>query len=217
MNKSTTVDRIRRSGIVPVIRVNSEDLVKGLVDAIFEGGIRICEITMTVPNALGLIRKLVDDFGDEAVIGAGTVLDADTALRCIETGAQFLVSPVFENGVVDVCKNADCAAFPGALSPSEILNAWRSGADAVKVFPAPGVGGPSYLKAIKGPFPDIELMPSGGVTLATIGEYIRAGAIAAGVGGDLTDVVAIKEGRAQDVTRTARAFVKAIEEARSLP
>ena len=215
MQKSEVIEQIRKTGIVPVIRVESADKAREMIDAIMEGGIRIFEITMTVPNALELIRTLVDRLGNDSIIGAGTVLDAEAARRCIDAGSQFIVSPVLEMDIIDVCRREDRAVFPGALTPTEILSAWRAGADAVKVFPASAVGGPSYLRSIKGPLPDIELMPTGGVSLATMGEYLRAGAIAVGVGGELTDVRTLKNGQTKDLTRIAKEFVQEVQEARS--
>jgi 2-dehydro-3-deoxyphosphogluconate aldolase/(4S)-4-hydroxy-2-oxoglutarate aldolase len=215
MQKSEVIEQIRISGIVPVIRIESEKLAQELIDAILKGGIRIFEVTMTVPNALELITSLVGRLGRDAIIGAGTVLDADTARRCIDAGSQFIVSPVLKMDVIDACHSEDRAIFPGAMTPSEIFSAWQAGADAVKVFPAAAVGGPSYIKSIKGPLPDVELMPTGGVTLATIGEYLRAGAIAAGVGGELTNVRALKIGQTDELTRIAKEFVKEIQKARS--
>ncbi len=215
MQKSEVIEQIRKTGIVPVIRVESADKAREMIDAIMEGGIRIFEITMTVPNALELIRTLVDRLGNDSIIGAGTVLDAEAARRCIDAGSQFIVSPVLEMDIIDVCRREDRAVFPGALTPTEILSAWRAGADAVKVFPASAVGGPSYLRSIKGPLPDIELMPTGGVSLATMGEYLCAGAFAVGVGGELTDVRALKNGQTKDLTRIAKEFVQEVQEARS--
>lgn len=214
MNKSETLSRIKETGIVPVIRADSENEARHLIEAILAGGISIFEVTMTVPNASSLIKKLVDDLGDEAIIGAGTVLDAAEALNCLSAGAKFIVSPVLNLDVVEVCRQANTAVFPGALTPTEIVAAWQTGADAVKVFPANAVGGANFLKAIKAPLPDIELMPTGGVTLATIGEFIRAGAIAVGVGSELADVQAIRAGESEKITKAASAFVQAVRQAR---
>ncbi|MEJ7849100.1 MAG: bifunctional 4-hydroxy-2-oxoglutarate aldolase/2-dehydro-3-deoxy-phosphogluconate aldolase [Pyrinomonadaceae bacterium] len=215
MNKTQVIGKIRDTGIVPVIRARSEDEARRLIEAIMAGGISIFEVTMTVPNAVSLIRSLVTEFGDKAIIGAGTVLDASAAQDCLAAAAKFVVSPVLDLSVIEVCRQAGTAVFPGALTPTEIFAAWRAGADAVKIFPANAMGGADYLKAIKAPFPQIELMPTGGVTLATIGGYIRAGAIAAGVGSDLADVHAIRSGETEKITKTALAFINAVREARS--
>lgn len=215
MNKTETLDRIRETGIVSVIRAASEAEARQLIEAILEGGISIFEVTMTVPNAVSLIRSLIADFGNAVVIGAGTVLDASGAQDCLAAGAKFIVSPVVNLNVVEICRRQNVTVFPGALTPTEIFAAWQAGADAVKVFPANVVGGAKYLKAIRAPFPQIELMPTGGVTLETIGDFIRAGAIAVGVGSDLADIKANRAGESGRITQTARDFVKAVTEARS--
>ncbi|MGI8639365.1 MAG: bifunctional 4-hydroxy-2-oxoglutarate aldolase/2-dehydro-3-deoxy-phosphogluconate aldolase [Pyrinomonadaceae bacterium] len=216
MNKAQLVNQIREIGIVPVIRSASEDEARKLIEAILAGGISIFEVTMTVPNAVSLIKSLVADFGNKAIIGAGTVLDAETAQNCLMAGAKFIVSPILNLNIIEICRQANVAVFPGALTPTEIVAAWQAGADAVKIFPANAVGGANYLKAIKAPLPNVELMPTGGVTLATIGEFIRAGAIAVGIGSDLADVQAIRAGEFEKIRQTARAFVEAVREARLL-
>ncbi len=217
MNKVQTIRQIREIGIVPVIRADSASEARRLVESILEGGISIFEITMTVPNAVLLIESLVADFRGIAIIGAGSVLEAKTAQKCLAAGAQFIVSPALNLNVMQVCRQANVAIFPGALTPTEIIAAAHAGADAVKVFPANAVGGANYLKSIRAPLPDIELIPTGGVTLDTIGDFIRAGAIAAGVGSDLADVHAIRAGKREKVTQTARDFVKAVRDARLSP
>lgn len=214
MDKAQIINQIRETGIVPVIRAASEDEARKLIEAILAGGISIFEVTMTVPNAVSLIKSLVADFGDQAIIGAGTVLDIEMAQNCLAAGAKFVVSPTLNLSVIETCRREKVAVFPGALTPTEIVAAWQTGADAVKIFPANAVGGASYLKAIKAPLPNIELMPTGGVTLATIGDFIRAGAIAVGVGSDLADTKAISAGEAEKVTQTARLYLEAVREAR---
>lgn len=214
MDKAQIINQIRETGIVPVIRAASEDEARKLIEAILAGGISIFEVTMTVPNAVSLIKSLVADFGDQAIIGAGTVLDIEMAQNCLAAGAKFVVSPTLNLSVIETCRREKVAVFPGALTPTEIVAAWQAGADAVKIFPANAVGGASYLKAIKAPLPNIELMPTGGVTLATIGDFIRAGAIAVGVGSDLADTKAISAGEAEKVTQTARLYLEAVREAR---
>ncbi len=214
MDKAQIINQIRETGIVPVIRAASEDEARKLIEAILAGGISIFEVTMTVPNAVSLIKSLVADFGDQAIIGAGTVLDTEMAQNCLAAGAKFVVSPTLNLSVIETCRREKVAVFPGALTPTEIVAAWQAGADAVKIFPANAVGGASYLKAIKATLPNIELMPTGGVTLATIGDFIRAGAIAVGVGSDLADTKAISAGEAEKVTQTARLYLEAVREAR---
>lgn len=214
MNKAQIISQIREIGIVPVIRADSEDEARQLIEAILAGGISIFEVTMTVPNAVSLIKTLVADFGDKAIIGAGTVLDAEAAQNCLTAGAKFIVSPILNLDVIETCRQANVAVFPGALTPTEIVAAWQAGADAVKIFPANAIGGANYVQAIKAPLPNIELMPTGGVTLATIGDFIRAGAIAVGVGSDLADVQAIRAGESEKITKAARAFIKSVRDAR---
>jgi len=214
MTKEQIISQIRETGIVPVIRSDSKDEARRLITAILAGGISIFEVTMTVPNAVSLIDSLVGDFGDKAIIGAGTVLDVEAAQDCMAAGAQFIVSPVLNLKVIELCRSKNISVFPGALTPTEIVAAWEAGADVVKIFPAYAVGGANYLKAIKTPLPQIELMPTGGVTLLTMGDFIRAGAIAVGVGSDLVDVKAIRAGESEKITNMARGFVKAVGDAR---
>ncbi|MBA3768942.1 MAG: bifunctional 4-hydroxy-2-oxoglutarate aldolase/2-dehydro-3-deoxy-phosphogluconate aldolase [Blastocatellia bacterium] len=216
MNKANVTSRISEVGIVPVIRADSDDEARHLIDAIRAGGISIFEVTTTVPNAVSLIETLTANFGGEVIIGAGTVLDVETTRSCLSAGAKFIVSPILDLDVVETCRQADIAVFPGALTPTEIVTAWNAGADAVKIFPAYAVGGANFIKAIKAPLPEVELIPTGGITLLTVGDYIRAGAIAVGVGGELADVRALRAGQSEKITDAARAFVKAVREARSL-
>jgi len=216
MNKANVISRISEIGIVPVIRAASADEARLLIEAIRAGGISIFEVTTTVPNAVSLIESLAADLGSEVIIGAGTVLDGEKARSCLSAGAKFIVCPILDLDVVETCRQADIAVFPGALTPTEIVTAWNAGADAVKVFPAYAVGGANYIKAIKAPLPEIELIPTGGITLLTVGDYIRAGAIAVGVGGELADVRALRAGQSEKITDAARAFVKAVHKARSL-
>ena len=185
------------------------------IDAIRAGGISILEITMTVPGAVGLIREVTKRYGDEALVGAGTVLDAETARACILAGAQFVVSPALNVETVEVCRHNDIAVMPGALTPTEVVQAWSAGADFVKVFPAGAVGGANYIKSLKAPLPQIDLVPTGGVSLKTAADFIKAGASALGVGADLVDLKAIREGQHNLITERARQFVKIVEEART--
>ncbi len=185
------------------------------VAAIKAGGVTVLEVTMTVPGAVRVIEQLAAAHGDEAVIGAGTVLDPETAHECIEAGAQFIVSPSLNEETIDFCRGRDVAVFPGALTPTEVVRAWMAGADAVKVFPAGAVGGASYLKALKAPLPQIELVPTGGVSLQTAADFIKAGAMALGVGADLIDPQALREGRAEVITERARQFIEIVREART--
>jgi 2-dehydro-3-deoxyphosphogluconate aldolase/(4S)-4-hydroxy-2-oxoglutarate aldolase len=215
MNKSEVLKRITEIGIVPVVRAASADEAMRAIDAIKEGGISVLEITMTVPGAIAVIEEVGKRFGNEVTVGAGTVLDAETARACILAGAQFIVSPTLNLNTIEVCRRYSIAVVPGALTPTEVLTAWQAGADTVKVFPCNAVGGASYLKALKGPFPQVELIPTGGVSLKTAADFIKAGASALGVGSDLVDTKALRAGEPEKVTQAARAYVKAVREARA--
>ena len=204
----SVVDRIRRIGIVPVIRATSTDEALAAVEAIRAGGISVLEITMTVPGAVKIIKTLTRQLGDEALIGAGTVLDSDAARECVDAGARFIVSPALDVETIETCRALDVPIFPGALTPTEVLTAWKAGAAAVKVFPANAVGGASYLKSLKAPLPQIELIPTGGVSLDNVGAFIQAGALAVGVGADLV------KGEAGAITAKARAYAEAVRAAR---
>ena len=184
------------------------------IEAIREGGISVLEITMTVPGAVALIERVLKRYGGEMLVGAGTVLDADAAQACISSGAQFVVSPSLNVETIEYCRRQDVVVMPGALTPTEVVQAWKAGADFVKVFPAGAVGGASYIKALKAPLPQVELVPTGGVALTTAGDFIRAGAAALGVGTDLVDLKAIREGNAQLITDKARQFLEIVREAR---
>ena len=215
MNKAEVIQTIRDIGVIPVVRAQSADEAMQAIDAIREGGISILEITMTVPGAVGLIEEVSNRYGDEVLVGAGTVLDPETARVCILAGARFIVSPALNPETIEVCRYNEIAVMPGALTPTEVVQAWTAGADFVKVFPAGAVGGASYLKSLKAPLPQIELIPTGGVSLKTAADFIKAGASALGVGADLVDLKAIREGQQKLITERAREFVKIVREARS--
>jgi 2-dehydro-3-deoxyphosphogluconate aldolase/(4S)-4-hydroxy-2-oxoglutarate aldolase len=214
MNKSDVLQLIRDTGLIPVVRAETSELAIRAVEAIKAGGVSVLEVTMTVPGAIAVIEQLAATFGHDALIGAGTVLDPETAQKCIEAGAQFIVSPALNEETIALCRANEVAVFPGALTPTEVLRAWNAGADAVKVFPAGAVGGASYLKALKAPLPQVELIPTGGVSLKTAADLIRAGAMALGVGADLVDTKALREGHDQVVTERARQFLEIVQEAR---
>ena len=213
MNKSQVLKRIRDIGVIPVVRASSPEEAIQVVKAIKAGGLPVLEITMTVPGALEVIEELVKRF-DDAIVGAGTVLDAETARACIDAGAQFIVSPALNLETIVCCRELDVAVMPGALTPTEIVSAWQAGADFVKVFPAGAMGGASYIKSLKAPLPQIELVPTGGVTLANAASFIEAGAAAVGVGADLVNTKAIRAGQPEKVTEAARAFIEAVRNAR---
>ena len=192
-SRQKIVREIEDLGIVAVIRLKEPGKLRAVIDAIAEGGVRALEVTMTVPGAVDLIRTLAPTLPPGFLLGAGTVLDADTAIEVIDAGAQFVVSPVFRPAIIDACHARDVAAMPGCFTPTEILEAWDAGADVVKVFPATALG-PTYLKDIRGPLPQVKLMPTGGVTLDNADAWINAGAVAVGVGTALLDAKAIAAG-----------------------
>ena len=208
MNKSDVSKRIREIGIIPVVRATTADDAMRAIDAIREGGIPVLEITMTVPGAVRVIEQVTSRFGDDVLVGAGTVLDAETAKACVSSGARFIVSPALNFETIAYCREHDVVVMPGALTPTEVVQAWNAGADFVKVFPAGAVGGPSYLKALKAPLPQIELVPTGGVSLKTAADFIRAGAAALGVGGELV------QGQSSEITERAKQFVEIVRQAR---
>jgi 2-dehydro-3-deoxyphosphogluconate aldolase/(4S)-4-hydroxy-2-oxoglutarate aldolase len=215
MDKAEVIGKIEAVGVLPVIRADSTDEAREVVKAVLAGGITIVEITMTVPGAVSLIGDLCGEFGDDLLIGAGTVMDPETARECIFSGAKFIISPALNFDTIDYCNDAGVVVMPGALTPTEVVNAWDAGADLVKVFPAGALGGPSYLKSLKAPLPHIKLIPTGGVNLTTAGDFVRAGAFAIGVGADLLDLKAIREGRSDSITENARKYLEIVKEARA--
>jgi 2-dehydro-3-deoxyphosphogluconate aldolase/(4S)-4-hydroxy-2-oxoglutarate aldolase len=215
MKKEDVLKKVYVVGVVPVVRASSAEEARQVVEAIRGGGVNVVEITMTVPRAVRVIEQLSDECGDEVLVGAGTVLDAETARSCIHAGAQFVVSPALDVETVECCRMHGVAVMPGALTPTEVVRAWAAGADIVKVFPCGALGGAGYIKSLKAPLPQIELMPTGGVSLSTAAGFIEAGAFALGVGADLVDLKAIREGRAEAVSAAARAYVEAVRAARA--
>ena len=215
MNKSEVLKRIREIGVVPVVRAASADEAVRAVEAIKEGGISVIEITMTVPGAVRVIEEVAKRFGSEVTVGAGTVLDAETARACMLAGAQFIISPALNLDTIEICRRYSVAVMPGALTPTEVLTAWSAGADVVKVFPCNAVGGAGYLKSLKAPFPQVEMIPTGGVSLKTAADFIKSGASALGVGSDLVNLDAIRAGESEKVTQAARAYLEAVREARA--
>ena len=214
MDKKSVRDRIVEIGIVPVVRASSKRQALDAVEAVTAGGIPIVEITMTVPGAVEIIRELVKSNSSGVLIGAGTVLDAETARACRDAGAEFLVSPALNLETIEFAVKENILMMAGALSPTEIVRAWKAGSDFVKVFPCGQVGGAKYIKAIKGPLPQIPLVPTGGVNLNTAADFIEAGAEALGIGGELVQADALKSGNYQVITETARKFVSIIKSTR---
>ncbi|MGD0000708.1 MAG: bifunctional 4-hydroxy-2-oxoglutarate aldolase/2-dehydro-3-deoxy-phosphogluconate aldolase [Bryobacteraceae bacterium] len=215
MTKQGILSTIREIGLVPVVRTPSAESAVKAIEAIYEGGIRLAEVTMTVPGAVRVLEKLADHFGDRMLLGAGTVLDPETCRVCMLAGAQFFVTPALNFKTIEMAHRYSKPISPGALTPTEVLAAWDAGADIVKIFPCDNVGGPKYIKALKGPFPQIEMIPTGGVSLTTAGDFLKAGACAVAVGGELIDSKTIKEGNYAIFTERARRFLDAVKTARA--
>ena len=201
-------------GVIAVVRLDSGDQLVRSAQALREGGVKVIEFTMTTPNALDMIKEASKTMPGDVLLGAGTVLDPETARAAILAGAQFTVSPSLNPKVIEVCHRYSKVCIPGALTPTEILTAWECGADVVKVFPAT-LGGPQYFKDLAGPFPQIRLLPTGGVSLANAGDFIKAGAVAVAAGSNLVDRKAVQEGRFDAITETARKYVEAVKAARA--
>lgn len=214
MEKREVFNRMIGEGVIPVVRVTSAKEAIEVSDAIKEGGISLIEITMSVQGAIDVIKELTQKYQDEIIMGAGTILDPETARAALLAGAQFIVTPTLNLEVIQLAHRYSAVVVPGAMTPTEILTAWNAGADLVKVFPAAQLGGPEYLKALKGPLPQILLVPTGGVNLQNAGAFIQAGASAIGVGGELVDKKAVQAKKFQVITDNARAFLKAVREAR---
>ena len=208
------IRKVGEIGIVPVVRAASVEEANRAVEAICAGGIPIVEITMTVPNAISVIRELAQRYGGDVLIGAGTVTNAEQAESCVRAGAQFLVSPGLSTSVLSVARVNNRLAIPGALTPTELMTAQEHGARLVKIFPCGNVGGAKYLKSLKAPFPHAQLIPTGGVNAANAAEFIAAGAYALGVGADLVDAAALREGNLEKITSAARELVQAVAAAR---
>ncbi|MCG8421672.1 MAG: bifunctional 4-hydroxy-2-oxoglutarate aldolase/2-dehydro-3-deoxy-phosphogluconate aldolase [Proteobacteria bacterium] len=218
MTRESVLTSLERTRLVPVLRAPSEALAIEAADALVAGGIRVLEVTLTVPNAVSLIRSLAARSErapehERPIIGAGTVVTPDEADACMDAGAQFIVSPGLNLALVEQVRNRGIAVMPGALTPSEIITAWQAGADMVKVFPCSAVGGVGYVRSLRGPLPTVKLFPTGGVNLDNAGAYLKAGASALGVGADLVDVTALAGGEPQRLTERARAFLAIVSKA----
>jgi len=214
MTKQAVLQKIREVGVVPVVRASSAKEATQAIEAVRAGGVNIFEITMTVPDAVNLIKNLTARFGETALIGAGTVLTSEQARDCIAAGAKFIISPALNLETIKICNENDVAVMPGALTPTEIVTAWNAGADLVKVFPAGALGGANYIKSLKAPLPQIEIIPTGGVSLKTAADFIKAGASALGVGEDLVDLQALREGNDYILTERARQYLEIVKTAR---
>ncbi len=214
MTKQEVAKRVAEIGIVPVIRATSAKQGMMATEAVCEGGIPVAEITMTVPGAIELIAQLVKSMGSSVLIGAGTVLDAGTAQRCVDAGAEFLVSPGFDLETVKLANRLGKLIMAGGLTPTEVITAWKAGSDLVKVFPCGTVGGAKYIKALKAPLPHIPMIPTGGVNLNTAAEFIQAGSTALGVGGELVSAAALASGNKNEIVENARKVVAIVRETR---
>ena len=208
------IRKVGEIGIIPVVRAASVEEANRAVEAICAGGIPVVEITMTVPNAITVIRELVQRRGGDVLIGAGTVTNAEQAESCVRAGAEFLVSPGLSTSVLSVARVNNRLAIPGALTPTELMNAQELGARLIKIFPCGNLGGPKYLKSLKAPFPNAQLIPTGGVNAANAAEFMAAGAYALGVGADLIDAAALREGNLEKITAAAKELVQAVASAR---
>jgi 2-dehydro-3-deoxyphosphogluconate aldolase/(4S)-4-hydroxy-2-oxoglutarate aldolase len=210
----STQQIIERVGLIPVLRAKSIAQGRAVVDAMIAGGVTIVEVTMTVPGAIDLLKELKKAHGDALLLGSGTVTTADQAQATIDAGAEFVVSPSLHPAVIAKTKANQKISCPGALTPTEAISAWNEGADYVKIFPCSAVGGASYLKSLLAPFPHLQLIPTGGVTLATAASFIHAGARALGVGSDLVNLAAVDAGHPETITETAKAYLQIIADAR---
>jgi 2-dehydro-3-deoxyphosphogluconate aldolase/(4S)-4-hydroxy-2-oxoglutarate aldolase len=215
MTKQQVMDWVKELGLVPVLRARSRDEGRALVAAMVAGGVTVMEVTTTVPGAIELIAELRKEYGDTLLLGAGTITTAEQCKAAMDAGAEFIVSPSTHPAVIEATLKAGKLSAPGALTPTEVITAWNLGADIVKIFPCSAVGGASYLKSLKAPFPFLKLIPTGGVTLTTAGDFLKAGAEALGVGADLVNVKAIEQGKPELVTEAAVKYLAAIRAARA--
>jgi 2-dehydro-3-deoxyphosphogluconate aldolase/(4S)-4-hydroxy-2-oxoglutarate aldolase len=216
MKREDVCRQIERVGIVPVVRAPSAELAVRAAEALLNGGVSVLEITMTVPDAMAVVALLRERFGERALVGAGTVLNAEQANACLDAGAQFIVSPGLDLGTVQAVRARGVAMLPGALTPTEVMAAAKAGADLVKIFPCSAAGGAKYLRALRGPLPQVKFLPTGGVSLANAHEYIAAGAVALGIGTELVDVALLEQGQDGELTLRAQKFVQAVHAAREL-
>jgi len=214
ISKQKTLSAILDIGIIPIVRAPSPLAAVQAAQAIYRGGIRAVEITMTVPGALRVLEKVADEFGDRITLGAGTVLDPETARAAMLAGAEFLVTPALKPDTIEMCRRYSKVIIPGALTPTEVQAAWEAGADLVKIFPCGNLGGPSYIRALKAPFPQIEMVPTGGVTLENTAEFFRSGASAVAVGSEMVNSRALAEGKLEVIEQAARQFLAVVTEGR---
>lgn len=216
MKRSEILQQLIDGGVVAVIRLADAKKLQKVIEAIAKGGVRAIEITMTVSNAVEMIREMARAPSADILLGAGTVTDRQTAAKVIEAGAKFVVGPILDLQIIKECHERDTVVIPGCYTPTEIFTAWNAGADIVKIFPATSLG-PGFVKDLRGPFPDIRVMPTGGVSIDNVGEWIKAGAVAVGVGSDLLDKKAIEAGQFDTLTERARRMVENLKAARNAP
>ena len=215
MAKQETLQTILETGILPIIRTDTAEQALRAAEAVHRAGIKVLEVTMTVPGALRVLEKVADEFGGEMILGAGTVLDSETARSCMLAGAEFFVTPALNRATIDICNRYSKCIMAGALTPTEALQAWEAGADMVKIFPVGMVGGPSYIKALKAPLPQILMIPTGGVTLANAKAFFEAGASAIAVGSELVDRASLDSGDFSKIESTAKAFAAIVADYRA--
>jgi 2-dehydro-3-deoxyphosphogluconate aldolase/(4S)-4-hydroxy-2-oxoglutarate aldolase len=211
--KEHDLAQLTESGIVAVVRGDDANVLCDVVSALKSGGVTAIEITFTVPKATRVLEQVADQFGDSVLLGAGTVLDSETARAALLAGARYIVSPCVNLDVIEMCQRYDKLVMPGALTPTEVITAWQAGGDIIKIFPS-DLTGPSYLKALAGPFPQVKLMPTGGVNLDTMTDFLDAGAVAVGVGGSLVEKKAVTEGNFQRIEELAQKYVSLLLKAR---
>lgn len=215
MKRDAILSTIIEIGIVPVIRTDTAEAAIRAIDALHRGGIRIAEITMTVPGAIHALEKVADKFGDQILLGAGTVLDPETARACMLAGAQFLVTPNLNLKTIEIARRYSKVITPGALTPTEVITAWEAGGDAIKIFPCSAVGGAKYIQALRAPLPQVEMIPTGGVNLETAGDFLRAGACAVAVGGELVDHTNVRAGNFDLFEERAKRFIEVVRKTRA--
>jgi len=216
MSREKTLRILLDTGVVPIIRCESGEMALEAARAIVRGGVPVLEVTMTVPGALKILERLADEFGDALTLGAGTVLDPETARSCMLAGAEFFVTPGLHRPTIEICNRYSKAILPGALTPTEVISAWEAGADMVKIFPAGNLGGPKYIAALKAPLPQVLMCPTGGVDRVNAGDFFRAGASAVAVGSSLMKTQAMREGRFEEIERAAREFLDVVAQARAV-
>jgi 2-dehydro-3-deoxyphosphogluconate aldolase/(4S)-4-hydroxy-2-oxoglutarate aldolase len=213
-NKKKVMDLIYETGLIPIIRVDSTDTAFRVAEAFLEGGVSVIEVTFSVPGATEVVRKLTQELGDKVLVGTGTVLNAEMVNQAVDAGSEFIVSPGYSKKLIESAQKHSKACIPGAMTPTEILDAHTLGADAVKVFPCGNLGGAAYIKAVRAPLPQIPLVPTGGVNLDTAGPLLEAGSFALGVGSAITDKKAIKEGRFEVITENVKRFLEIVKDYR---